>query len=53
MWAEALCADCEVPTYEPIEADKWYGVVGNSFVIDGGDNFLNITNHHRNRTHGE
>ena len=33
------CIECDVPRYEPLELDKYYKVVSQSFIGDGGDGF--------------
>ena len=47
------CADCLVPQYSSVVPDKWYTLVVPSFLVEGGDNFLSISEHYRNRTIGE
>lgn len=34
---EVLCANCSIPKYEPLSADKSYGILLDSFVYNGGD----------------
>lgn len=33
------CIECDVPKYEPLELDKYYKVVSQSFIGTGGDGF--------------
>lgn len=33
------CIECDVPRYEPLQLDKYYKVVTQSFIGDGGDGF--------------
>lgn len=33
------CIDCAVPRYEPLQLDKYYKVVSQSFIGNGGDGF--------------
>ncbi|KAI5645834.1 calcineurin-like phosphoesterase domain-containing protein [Phthorimaea operculella] len=37
------CIECEVPRYEPLQLDKFYKVVSQSFIGDGGDGFSMIS----------
>lgn len=39
VMVEVLCADCEVPEYQPLELNKTYGVVLPQYLSNGGDNF--------------
>eukprot|EP00062_Callorhinchus_milii_P009720 gi/632953828/ref/XP_007892636.1/ PREDICTED: 5'-nucleotidase [Callorhinchus milii] len=41
---EILCADCRVPHYEPVENQKIYKIVVNSFMAGGGDSFSMLKN---------
>ena len=36
---ELVCSDCEVPTYYPLNTQKYYGVVISAFLHSGGDGF--------------
>lgn len=36
---DVLCADCEVPEYQPLQLDQTYGVVLPQYLSDGGNNF--------------
>lgn len=33
------CIECTVPRYEPLQRDKYYKVVSQSFIASGGDGF--------------
>ncbi|CAB3238641.1 unnamed protein product [Arctia plantaginis] len=35
------CIECDVPRYEPLDLDKYYRVVAQSFIGSGGDGFTN------------
>ncbi|EDV55610.2 protein 5NUC [Drosophila erecta] len=35
----ALCSECQIPHYEALDADKYYGVVIPSFLLNGGDGY--------------
>ncbi|KAJ2954876.1 hypothetical protein O0L34_g3197 [Tuta absoluta] len=37
------CIECEVPRYEPLQLNKYYKVVSQSFLGDGGDGFSMIS----------
>lgn len=37
--AEALCAQCEVPSYSKVDTSKEYGVVISDFLANGGDGY--------------
>lgn len=39
VMVEVLCADCEVPEYQPLQLNKTYGVVLPQYLSNGGDNF--------------
>lgn len=36
---EVLCANCTIPSYEPLDEHKMYGIILDSFIQEGGDNF--------------
>lgn len=36
---EVLCSNCSVPVYEPLDKNKMYGVIIDSFLYDEGDGF--------------
>ncbi|TNM95371.1 hypothetical protein fugu_016454 [Takifugu bimaculatus] len=38
----ALCTDCRVPKYEPIDPERTYKVTMPSYLVDGGDGFSMI-----------
>ncbi|XP_060805981.1 apyrase [Amyelois transitella] len=42
------CIDCDVPRYEPLELDKYYKVVSQNFIGQGGDGFSMISENRRN-----
>ncbi|XP_012550294.1 apyrase isoform X1 [Bombyx mori] len=44
------CIACDVPRYEPLELDKYYRVVSQSFIGTGGDGFSMISNNRKNVT---
>lgn len=50
--AEVLCAACRVPEYAPIDPDAWYSLAAPSFVVEGGDNVLPLSQNYKNRTIG-
>ncbi|XP_044249208.1 protein 5NUC [Drosophila takahashii] len=35
----ALCSACQIPHYEPVETDKYYGIVLTSFLLNGGEGY--------------
>ncbi|CAB3233297.1 unnamed protein product [Arctia plantaginis] len=37
------CIECDVPRYEPLDLDKYYRVVAQSFIGSGGDGFTMIS----------
>lgn len=37
------CQNCMIPTYEPLELDKYYSIVLPSFLSNGGDGFNMLT----------
>ena len=50
----ARCADCRVPKYQPLEDEKVYEVVMNTYMAKGGDGFEVIQKHAiRNRNTGK
>jgi len=52
--ADARCADCRVPKFLPIEDEKEYEVVMNTYMAKGGDGFDVIAKHAiRNRNTDE
>uniref|UniRef100_A0AAY4CPE5 5'-nucleotidase n=1 Tax=Denticeps clupeoides TaxID=299321 RepID=A0AAY4CPE5_9TELE len=38
----ALCTQCRVPRYEPLQSDKVYKIVLPSYLVEGGDGFAMI-----------
>lgn len=40
---EVLCTACEIPDYEPLDKEKVYSVVMQSFLSGGGDGFTMIS----------
>ncbi|KAH8393411.1 hypothetical protein KR215_010236, partial [Drosophila sulfurigaster] len=34
---QVLCADCPSPHFEPLDKHKYYGVIVNTFILNGGD----------------
>ncbi|XP_016946628.1 protein 5NUC [Drosophila biarmipes] len=35
----ALCSACQIPHYEAVETDKYYGVILTSFLLNGGEGY--------------
>lgn len=33
------CIECDIPRYEPLELDKYYRIVAQNFIGNGGDGF--------------
>lgn len=46
---EALCQDCSMPSYAPVEMFKMYRVVTVSYLAEGGDGFEIFPRYGRNR----
>ncbi|XP_034835926.1 apyrase [Maniola hyperantus] len=46
--ATVRCNDCNVPRYEPLDINKTYKVVSQSFIGGGGDGFSMISNNREN-----
>uniref|UniRef100_A0A182TQC9 Apyrase n=1 Tax=Anopheles melas TaxID=34690 RepID=A0A182TQC9_9DIPT len=46
---EALCHDCSMPSYAPVEMFKMYRVVTVSYLAEGGDGFEIFPRYGRNR----
>ncbi|KAJ8711860.1 hypothetical protein PYW08_008814 [Mythimna loreyi] len=42
------CIECDVPRYEPLQLDKYYKVVSQSFLGGGGDGFSMISENRKN-----
>ncbi|KAH8309369.1 hypothetical protein KR059_008756 [Drosophila kikkawai] len=36
---KALCSDCQIPKYESVKTDQYYGVVLPSFLLNGGEGY--------------
>ncbi|XP_061192083.1 snake venom 5'-nucleotidase-like [Saccostrea echinata] len=36
---KVICADCNVPKYEPLDNSKMYGVILSNFILSGGDGY--------------
>ncbi|XP_033739374.1 snake venom 5'-nucleotidase-like [Pecten maximus] len=41
---QAVCSDCPVPEYLPLDDDKMYGVIVSNFIVNGGDGYDVIKN---------
>ncbi|XP_035658167.1 snake venom 5'-nucleotidase-like [Branchiostoma floridae] len=39
---EAKCSDCKVPQFEPVQKQKQYKVLANSYIAKGGDGYTMI-----------
>lgn len=49
-----LCADCEIPYYQPLDRHKYYGVILPTFLLNGGDGhkyFLEGSDEQRSTMH--
>ncbi|XP_022817236.1 apyrase-like isoform X1 [Spodoptera litura] len=46
--ASVRCIECDVPRYEPLRPDKYYKVLSQSFLGNGGDGFDMISENRRN-----
>ncbi|KPJ12888.1 5'-nucleotidase [Papilio machaon] len=42
------CIDCDVPRYKPLELNRYYKVISQSFIGTGGDGFSMISENRRN-----
>ncbi|KAH8290201.1 hypothetical protein KR054_001016, partial [Drosophila jambulina] len=42
---KALCSDCQIPRYESVKTDKYYGLVLPSFLLNGGDGYSFVDKH--------
>ncbi|XP_068619670.1 apyrase-like [Battus philenor] len=42
------CIDCPVPVYESLQLDRYYKIVSQSFIGNGGDGFSMISDNRRN-----
>ncbi|XP_062592437.1 5'-nucleotidase-like [Saccostrea cucullata] len=36
---QAICSDCNIPKYEPLNNNKMYGVILTNFILSGGDGY--------------
>ncbi|XP_017077332.1 protein 5NUC [Drosophila eugracilis] len=43
---KALCSACQIPHYEPVVSQKYYGVVLTSFLLNGGEGYNFIDRKH-------
>ncbi|OWR43042.1 putative apyrase, partial [Danaus plexippus plexippus] len=46
--ATIRCNYCDIPTYAPLDPNKYYKVVSQSFIGGGGDGFSMISNNRQN-----
>ncbi|XP_030032452.1 apyrase isoform X1 [Manduca sexta] len=46
--ATVRCIECDIPKYQPLDVDKYYRVVSQSFIGGGGDGFSMISENRRN-----
>lgn len=37
--ADVLCAQCDIPSFSPIDLHKQYGVITSDFILNGGDGY--------------
>ncbi|KAH8374095.1 hypothetical protein KR200_000315 [Drosophila serrata] len=42
---KALCSDCQIPHYERVKTDEYYGVVIPSFLLNGGEGYNFVDKH--------
>ncbi|KAM3962077.1 apyrase-like [Aphomia sociella] len=42
------CIECDIPRYEPLQLDKYYKVITQNFIGEGGDGFHMISNNRLN-----
>ncbi|XP_052756858.1 apyrase isoform X2 [Galleria mellonella] len=42
------CIECDIPRYETLQPDKYYKVVSQSFLAEGGDGFHMVANNRMN-----
>nr|CAD7424035.1 unnamed protein product [Timema monikensis] len=45
---DALCAECRVPHYQPLNLDTWYRIAVNSYLAGGGDGYKVFEQNSRN-----
>nr|XP_054753897.1 snake venom 5'-nucleotidase-like [Lytechinus pictus] len=50
--AEALCTNCTVPHYEPLDTKRVYKIVTNSFLAGGGDGYTVVRDNKMNHVTG-
>ncbi|XP_050355013.1 apyrase-like isoform X1 [Nymphalis io] len=46
--ATVRCTECTIPRYEPLDLNKMYKVVSQTFIGNGGDGFTMISNNRQN-----
>lgn len=51
--AKIRCRACEVPVFEPLEDSEWYRLVVPSFLVTGGDGYVQFKTCTRNHKVGE
>lgn len=39
---QALCSDCTIPEFQPLDDDKMYGMIVSNFLVNGGDGYSAI-----------
>lgn len=49
---KVLCRLCDIPQYEEIDNEAWYGIVVNNFLLQNGDNFAMIRDNSLNHKVG-
>ncbi|KAJ8711859.1 hypothetical protein PYW08_008813 [Mythimna loreyi] len=42
------CIECDIPRYEPLDLEKYYKVVSQSFIGNGGDGYTMISENRKN-----
>ena len=47
------CRDCDIPEFVPIEDDKSYRIVINSYIAGGGDGYSLVRDNFENRERGK
>eukprot|EP00057_Strongylocentrotus_purpuratus_P020076 XP_011674550.1 PREDICTED: 5'-nucleotidase [Strongylocentrotus purpuratus] len=50
--AEAICTNCTVPHYEPLDVERVYKIVTNSFLAGGGDGYTVVRDNKMNHVTG-
>lgn len=43
--ALAICQNCSVPVYEPVDKDTMYRIILSNFILGGGDSYTMIRDH--------